>query len=242
MKIIDFKRENSEIIIDLNFEPKDIKQKIPIINTAIFLNDIILVPFSSCSNGTIKFYNMNKEYISEFEINIGFILGLNVYTDEKTQNNYILIANDLQVFSYNMEKSSIAQFKPNMPINEKEDSNFGEPYVIQNKNNTLLVAPCFRYPYLFIWDFIKKDLIKKITINSGISDICFWDNRFVFAGLVNPKDGTFILIDIKSGNIEKKFQEDKDKRCAGIKLIKHKDGNFMITSNMNGDLDLYEFS
>ena len=85
VKVIVFKRvlnkNKSEKIIDLNFQ----SENKAIINTAYFINDIILVPFSDDKNGNVKFYTMNEEYISELQ-NLGFILGLNVYFDEENQN------------------------------------------------------------------------------------------------------------------------------------------------------------
>ena len=118
--VINFKREESEKIIDLNFQSKNNV----IINTAYFINDIILIPFSSYTDGTIKFYNMNEEFISELEQNLGFILHLNVYYEEKSKNNYLLITNTIGIFSYNMEKSSIKKFIPKMTPEEEKKNAF----------------------------------------------------------------------------------------------------------------------
>ena len=138
VKVIEFKREKSEKIIDLNFQSEN---KV-IINTSYFINDMILVPFSNNKDGKVKFYNMNEEYISELQ-NLGFILGLNVY------NNYILIANTVGIFSYDFENSSFKRFVPKkITPQEKDDNGFDEPYIIQKGQRSLLLGPCFYYPYL----------------------------------------------------------------------------------------------
>ena len=235
VKVVNFIYENSEIIIDLNFQSKDRV----IINTAYIINDIILIPFSSSNAGTIKFYNMKEEYISELEKNVGFILGMNVYYEEESQINYILIANTVGILSYNMEKSSIASFIPQMTLEQKKNNGFDEPYVIRKGIKLLLIGPCFYYPLLYIWDFIKGDLIEKIDTSSGMSDMCLWNDRYAFAGLVNSENNNFILIDLKKGKVEKYFKKEVKNGCAGIKALKHESGNYLITTNMKGNLDLY---
>ena len=235
VKVVNFIYENSEIIIDLNFQSKDRV----IINTAYFINDIILIPFSSSNAGTIKFYNMKEEYISELEKNVGFILGMNVYYEEESQINYILIANTVGILSYNMEKSSIASFIPKMTLEQRKNNGFDEPYVIRKGKKLLLIGPCFDYPLLYIWDFIKGDLIEKIDTSSGMSDMCLWNDRYAFAGLVNSENNNFILIDLKKGKVEKYFKKEVKNGCAGIKALKHESGNYLITTNMKGNLDLY---
>ena len=235
VKVIDFNGEESEKIIDLNFKSKNQV----IINTAYFINDIILIPFSSSTAGTIKFYNMNEEFISELEQNLGFILGLNVYYEEKSNNNYILIANTIGILSYNMEKSSINKFIPKMTLEEKKNNGFDEPFVVRDKNRLLLLGPCFYYPYLYIWDFINGDLIKKVETTSGISDMCLWNDTYVFAGLIKSDKNNFILINIKNGEIVKSFKTETNNSCAGIKIIKAESGTYLITANMKSNLDLY---
>ena len=235
VKVINFNREESEEIMDLNFEAKEK----PIINTACFLNGIILVPFSSRNKGTIKFYNMKEEYISELEQNVGFILGLSIYYEEKKQINYILIANCEGILSYNMEMSSINAFIPKMTKEEKEKCCFGEAYVIRKGKKLLLLAPCFSFPTLFIWDFIEGNLIEKFAISSGISDICLWNNKYIFATFVKSTKENFALIEINKKEIVKSFKRDINFGCAGIKVLKHSSGNYLITANMKGNLDLF---
>ena len=237
VKLIDFKREKSKKIIDLNFQTKTGKV---IINTACILNETILIPFSNSNAGTIKFYNLNSEYISELEENAGFILGLSTYFDEKKEENYILIANTVGIFSYNMEKSSIGKFIPELTKEQKENCGFDEAYVIERNKKLILVGPCFYYGYLFLWDFYEGTLVKKINISSGISDIGLWNNKYIFAGLVHSKKESFVLIDIENGEIKKEFKLQKlNAVTAGIKVLKHESGNYLVSSTMTGDVNLY---
>lgn len=91
----------------------------------------------------------NKEFVFQPEIKFGFVLGLNVYTDEKTQNNYVLIATD-EILSYDINNSSINKYSAQLTEKEKEDNGFDEPYVIKSGRRVLLIGPCFCNPYLFI--------------------------------------------------------------------------------------------
>ena len=236
VKLINFKRDKSTKIMDLNFQSKNAKV---INNTSYILKDIILIPISSSTAGTIKFYNMDAEYISELEENAGFILGLNTFYDQQKKENYILIANDKGILSYNMEQSSIMEFIPKM-TEEKENNGFDEPYVIKKNNKLLLVGPCFYHGFIFLWDFYNRDLIKTIKTSSGISDINFWDNNYIFAGMVHSKNESFILINIEKGEIEKKFELRKPNDVsAGVKVLKHESGNYLISATMSGDLNLF---
>ena len=85
VKVVNFKKEKSEIILDLNFE----SVKDAIINTAYFVHETVIVPFSR--EHKIKFYSMNKNYIGEIEDDAGLILGLCKYFLEKNKNHYITV-------------------------------------------------------------------------------------------------------------------------------------------------------
>ena len=59
--------------------------------------------------------------------------------------------------------------------------------------------------------------------------------------MVDSKNYNFVLIDMIKGEIVKEFKEDMDNSCAGIKVLNHEDKKYLITSNMNGELDLYSY-
>ena len=172
VKIINFKKEKSEIIIDLNLETNIIT----IINTACYINNKILVPFSNVESGIIELYNMNSTKIGKIE-KCGFILGLSGYYWKKIQKYFILVANLKGIFAYNEDYLSL--YKKFILKNQDKDKyvGFDEGYILEKNNLLILMCPCFYYGYLFCFDFVNGCLINKITLSddSGISDICIWD-------------------------------------------------------------------
>ena len=102
-----------------------------------------------------------------------------------------------------------------------------------------MVGSSFYYPYLYIWNFINGELIKKVETTSRISDICLWNDTHAFAGLIESEKNNFILINIKNGEIVKSFKTEANNSCAGIRIIKHKSAIYLMTTNMKGNLDLY---
>ena len=246
VKIVNFKKEKSEIILDLNFE----SVKDAIINTAYLVHETVLVPFSR--EGIVKFYSMNKDYIGEIE-EVGFILGLSKYFLERTKTHYILIANGEGIFVYCIEGFCLYyKFIPSKEIKkekdedkkkeekEKEENGFSEAYIIEKDEKIILVGPCFYYGFLYFWDFINGNLICALQTTSGISDICLWNSKYIFASL-NDSMYQFILININNMKIEQKFKrEGKEHFGNGIKLLRHeKKGNFLISLSLKGRLDLY---
>ena len=79
-----------------------------------------------------------------------------------------------------------------------------------------------------------------MKMDSGISDICLWDNNYIFASL-NHSTSQFCLINVNSKIIEKNFKvKDKEPRWCGIKFIRNEDkGDYLISSSINGKLNLY---
>ena len=239
VKVINFIRKKSEVILDLNFE----SVKDAIINTAYFIHENILIPFAK--EGVFKFYSIFSDYIGEIK-GAGFILGLNKFFLEKNKCHYILISNTEGVFVYCIETFSL--YHKFIPLidkkgeeKEKEKSNsFGEAFIIEKDKTILLIAPCFNYGYLFIWDFEEGNLIKAIETASGISDICLWDNKYIFASLVNDQC-QFVLINIKNMKIEKEFEGIGNEYYGnGIKVLRNDlKGNYLISLSLKGKLDLY---
>ena len=244
VKVVHFKKEKSEIITDLNFESIENA----IINTSYLVYETIMVPFSR--EGKVKFYTMSSEYIGELEENAGFILGLSNYYWEEKKTHYALIANTKGIFAYIIEGFYLYnKFIP--PKEEKkeeeedkkeeDDNGFDEAYIIEKNGKLILIGPCFYYGYLYFWDFSKGDLIHKLETGFGISDICLWNNKYIFASLNNSTFYQFELINYDTQQIEKKFKKDeKDNHGSGIKILRHETkGNFLISFSLKGKLDLY---
>ena len=235
VKVINFKKEDSEVIIDLSFE----SYVRPIINTACFMNNKIVVPFANVESGIIEIYNMNSIRTGKIE-KCGFILGLSTYYWKKTKKYFILVANLYGIIAYNEDDLSLyKEFKPNLL--DEIFNGFDEGYIIEKNELLILISPCFYYGYLLFWDFVKGCLISKISIYSGISDICIWDNDYIFASLNEFYRYQFILVNTKYNKIENKYSEkDKDSRLCGIKVHRNQSkGDFLITFNISGKLNLY---
>ena len=64
---------------------------------------------------------------------------------------------------------------------------------------------------------------------------------YVFASMVDSKDKNLVLIDIDKGEIVKEYQEDINNSYSGIKVLNCVDEKYLVTSNMNGELDLYTY-
>ena len=235
VKVINFKKEESEILLDLNFE----SLKDEVINTVYFSHDLLLIPFSRSQK--LKLYSINSEYITEFG-KTGFILGLNKYYINNKKVNYILISNTEGIFVYCLESFSLYhRFIPSIEKKEKESDNlsFGEAYIIEKEERVLLFGPCFTYGYLFVWDFINGNLINAIETISGITDICLWNNKYIFASLSNDIS-QFILININTMEIEKEFKGETEHYGNEVKVLRHKiKGDYLIFLSIKGKLDLY---
>ena len=235
VKVMNFKKEDSEVIIDLGFE----SYYRPIINTACFINNKIVVPFANVESGNIEIYNMNSICTGKIE-KCGFILGLSSYYWKKTKKYFILVANLEGILAYNEDDLSLyKEFKPN--VKATIFNGFDEGYIIEKNKLLILINPCFYFEYLFFWDFVNGDLICKLSMDSGISDICIWDNNYIFASFNEIYPYQFILINTKYNKIENKYSEkDKNSRLCGIKVLRNKSkGDFLITFNISGKLNLY---
>ena len=200
-----------------------------------------MVPFSNVKNGKIDFYKIKYDdnkishsYVGSIEKNAGFILGLSHFYCEKNKINYALIANLEGIFAYKMFDLCLMdpvlyhKFIPKLTEEEKKNNGFDEAYIIMQNEKYIIVVPCFYYGYLFFLDFFERDLLYQMKLDSGISDICLWNNDYIFASL-NHSKSQFILINSKTHQIEKNFEVIKSKS----------QGNYLISSSINGKLDLY---
>ena len=199
VKVINFLKENSEIILDLNFETNTATKKI--INTAYYIHQCVLVPFSNVKKGKVDFYRIKYDifkthsFIGGIRENAGFILGLSHYFNEKRRVHYALIANKDGIFAYCIDNLKFPElyhkFIPDLDEEEKKKNCFGEAFVIEKGDSVILIGPSFTYGYLFFWDFFKGDLLHLMKLVSGISDICLWDNNYLFASLYKSTSQLF---------------------------------------------------
>ena len=153
------------------------------------------------------------------------------------------------IFAYNINNLKSPElyhkFIPKLTKEEKENNCFCEAYVVEKDDIFILIAPSFEYGYLFFWNFFKGDLLFTMKLESGISDICLWDNNYLFASL-NHSTSQFVLIDSNIQLVEKKFgvnEEEEESSGCGIKVLRHQlHGSFLISSSINGILNLYSLN
>ena len=247
VKVINFKKEKSEIILDLNFEPKETenekeKEKV-LITTACISYENIMVPFSMTE--IVSFYTLNKEHIADLT-NVGYVFGIKNYYCKKDNKNYVLITNNLGIYVYYID-SLILYNKFIIPKEkDKEKKNniiFYEAYIIEKNNELILVGHRFDLGNLYFWSFSNFNFIQEINLSSEITDIYPYDNNFIFASLYNS-EVQFVLINVdnqKSQEIEKNFiVEDRDSRGSGIKILRNINRkDYLISYSLSGKLDLY---
>ena len=160
-----------------------------------------MVPFSLL--GQVMFYTFTSDYIGELEGDAGFILGLSTYYNKSNKRTYALISNSKGIFAYIID--GLKLYKKFIPkVKETDKTGFDEAYIIEKDIKLILIGPRFYYGYIYFWDFKKGDLIKTMTLISGISDICLWDNNYIFASLTSS-NSQFVLINCNSKEIEKIF-------------------------------------
>ena len=63
---------------------------------------------------------------------------------------------------------------------EKEQNGFSEAYIIEKDEKIILVGPCLYYGFLYFWDFINGNLLHTLKTTNGISDICLWNNNYIY--------------------------------------------------------------
>jgi hypothetical protein len=236
VKVVDFQEKNSKIILDLNFDYViDV-----IINTVYFLDNKLIIPFAfHRKENRLSFYNLQGGKIKELIDNPGFVLGINGYCYKKIIN-FAIIANTEGIFAYNINDYSL--YHKFIPSNYLESICFTEGHIIEKDEKIILLGPLFSAGFLFLWDFVNKDLIKVIRLAYGIMDICVWNNNYIFAALNGSKDDKFILLNINSEKIEKGFGcLDIESNCFGIHLLKDKNEvDLLMTYTGEGKLHLFK--
>ena len=82
-----------------------------------------------------------------------------------------------------------------------------------------------------------------MKLDSGISDICLWDNDYLFASFIHGEH-QFALINVNDKKVEKTFScKEGEQRGCGMKVVKNKFyGNYLISIGLNGYLDLYSMN
>lgn len=236
VKVVDFKRKESKLIYDFDFEYLDNV----IINTAYFIENKIMIPFSFHKGGNyISFYSLTGIKIDKLIGDPGFILHLNTYYSSYSKLNYVIVSNTEGVYVYNINNYSLYnKFLPKNTLNKKNP--FAEAHIIEKDEKEILIGPNFSLGCLYLWNLRTKNLVSLIQLTNGITDICLWNNNYIFVSFVNAEKDKFILLNLDSKEVEKKFDDIKDNICYGIKILKHKTGDLLMTFTSAGKLYLYK--
>ena len=235
VKIINFEKEKSSIILFLNFQNKNGN-----ISTSYIINNNIIVPFSSTKKSTIEFYDFKNNFVKLLEEKLDFVYSIDNYYWKNKEINYVIITYAKGIVVYD---DKFTKFKKIFKGPE-DKKDYLESYII-NKNESLILVGCYSLyspGYLYFWNVEKGDLLYSIPINSGITGISILNNNLMFISLYNGKS-PFALININEKKIIKEFtnEKDKDKDIFGIKILKHKTkGDYLISMSVKGKLNLYK--
>ena len=195
VKIINFEKENSSVILDLNFQ-----NRIGFISTSYIINNNILVPFIGDKKTIIEFYDFNNTFIKLEEENLGQVFSINTYFYEKKNLNYVIITYSEGIVVYDENFSNFKKLFTE-GLDEKREINvtkdYYESYMINKNDSLVLVGSYSRYApsYLCFWNFEKGNLLYSMKISYGISCIDLWNNDFIFISAAHSKS-EFALINI----------------------------------------------
>ena len=195
------------------------------------INIISLYQENVLYSDEFNIYNLNGDKIDEIKYFHGRIFFIKTYYNKKEDKSYIITGHDKYIVSYDYTKGKqYRQYKDG-----------GGPYfrhicavINENDNEIKLIESCWDGK-IRIWNFDSGKLLNKINLinkERRLNGICLWDNDYIFIG---DEDGYIILIDIKNGNVIKKFK-DKDKDNApilSIEKISINIGECLITQEYN---------
>ena len=237
VKVINFKKSYSEIIVDLDLELNR-NQKV-VINNACLSKEIIMIPFAKTC--IIECYNLDSKLIWTIK-NQEIIFDLTLYHCELDKRDYALISSQSGIYAYFINNLTLyRKFESIENQNGKEKMAFNEARIIEENNRITLVGPQFNEGNLYLWNFKFGNLINLINIGLSICDICIWDNNYVLA-FSSENKSKFILINIDS-KINNKYSIDKIKENPegkGIKLLRHKmHGDYLLSCSLSGKFNLF---
>ena len=234
IKVINFQKEKSRIILKIQMENTDL-----LIRTVFFLDEKIIIPLTKePNNGEVHIYDIETKEQKSLSDNLYDIFFINNYYDKNSNLNYTLLCNRNNIFVYLIDKMFLDKV---FIIDEENDSGYFEAYLIEKNGRLILIGALlssYKVENLYIWDFEKVHLIKKVNIKGVLTDINIWDQNYIFASFLE-NDYLFALIDINNCSIVKKFENNIQEECYGVKVLRDiKKGDFLILLTSTG-VDLY---
>jgi len=240
---------NTDLILSVSFLDNDLKvwdldnwecilnikniNNIGNIKSACFLydNNQNYIISSNCSDNSnrepIKVFDLNGNKIKEINDSCDDTIFIDTYYDKKSSINYILTGNNCFVKSYNYNENTVYH------------KYFDEKYydqtciIIKDFGDIIKLIESSGNGYIRIWDFHLGLLLNKIKASEVyIYSICLWSNDYLFVG---SREKAIIIIELKSGTIIKKI-ENNNKDIVTIKKINHPQyGECLITKGKYDD-------
>lgn len=218
---------NSIKIWDINNNgecKQEIKEKYFYLSSACFLKDknqlyIVTSHFESAlKSKPISVFDLNGNKIKEINDSNEGKFYIEVYN--KNSKNYIITANSGSSIAYDYSKNKIYNVY-------RDESTLYHKFLIPTKDNKLIIS-C-EDQTIKVFNFSSGKLLIKIEEKYNNYDkflgICLWNNEYIFAGGY----GEIKLINIKTGEIVKKFSEDRPTTLQ--KIIHPEYGECLITQS-----------
>ena len=139
----------------------------------------------------IKIYNFEGQKIDEINESREKTFYLDNFFDSKNNINYIIVATDTSIKSYNFNQKSIYK-----KYFDKDDSSENYCFIIKIIQNIIKLVESSKNGNIRIWNFDSGELLKKFKIaNCSIYDICEWNDDYIYCGC---EDKTIIAVNIEN--------------------------------------------
>ena len=178
----------------------------------------------------IKIFDFKGNKINEINNSNINTNAIDTYYDNNTNKYYIVTGNEGYVISYDFNENKIYH-----KYYENGDTYSHYNIIINNVNEIAKLIESSEEGIIRIWNFHKKDLLKKInTIKESIYSICLWNNNYLFVGC---EDETIKLVNINNGEIIKSLSGHKEEVVTIQKIDQSKFGECLISCG--GDIILW---
>jgi len=179
----------------------------------------------------IKVYDFNGKFLRNFE-DKEYNNAIEPYYDKKTNQYYILDANDDNVKSYIFETGKIYK------TYQKGGRDAHNYILIKELKNKTIIIESGNDEYIKFWDFHSANLILGIRLKKNfISGLCLWNDNYLFCG---DYDNKINLIDLKDGKCIKRFKAHNRYVCRIEKINHPIYGECLLSNDVYGNLKLWK--
>ena len=214
---------NFECLINL----ENINKSGRLFSACLFSENSTNYIITSCAYGnneSIKIFDMNSNKIKELNDSTDSVYFMDIYYDQGTSINYIIVGSNGLIKSYDYNNDKIYH-KYNDNSKNRHCS-----LIIKNNDSDKVIKlfdSCFD-GNIRIWDFHSGKLMNKIGICDNIWSIgmCLWDDNYLFVGC---GDKSIKLIHLNKGLIEANLNGFKNKVLCIKKIISPQFGECLIS-------------